>query len=250
MVDPNSLEKYYDFWAHVFNNFKLAGEVRTKDVTGSCKAHDVRIPPREHFAGYKTEKFGCYDFASLELDGSDPVPTAPRPPASASDISGEVVVADTPAPVVPRQMNLELDIQAGYYIPQIKETFVPYGPMNHVKKIISSRQFVPTYIFGETGLAKSLSVVQLAAKANREVIRINVNATTDEEDFIGGMRLVNGETVFQKGPLLVAMERGAILLIDEISALSPAHAFALFTALEGEAVFVKKTNERIEPKHG
>ncbi len=138
----------------------------------------------------------------------------------------------------------------GHFIPALNAKFVPYGPMGDVKKIIKSQQFLPTYIFGETGLAKSLSVSQLSAQTGREVLRINVNVTTDEEDFIGSFRLIDGETVFQKGVLINAMERGAILLIDELSALNPAHAFSLFAALEGEPVFIKKTNEIVTPRAG
>jgi MoxR-like ATPase len=122
--------------------------------------------------------------------------------------------------------------------------------MSVTNKIIRSGKFCPIFIFGETGLGKSFSVNQLAARANREVIRINVNAQTCEEDFIGGFRLINGETVWQDGPLVIAMKRGAILLIDEVTALNPAYAFMLFTALEGEPVYIKKINKIVTPVDG
>lgn len=142
------------------------------------------------------------------------------------------------------------DAPAGYFVPRPMSNFVSFGEMSTTNKIIKSRKFCPTFIFGETGLGKSLSVNQLACKLNREVIRINVNAQTCEEDFIGGFRLVNGETVWQDGPLITAMKRGCIFLIDEMSALNPAYAFCLFSALEGEPVYIKKINRIVEPAEG
>ena len=142
------------------------------------------------------------------------------------------------------------DSKAGYFIPVENPAFVSFGKMSVTNKIIRSGKFCPIFIFGETGLGKSFSVNQLAARANREVIRINVNAQTCEEDFIGGFRLINGETVWQDGPLVIAMKRGAILLIDEVTALNPAYAFMLFTALEGEPVYIKKINKIVTPVDG
>lgn len=146
--------------------------------------------------------------------------------------------------------SLGSDQPLGFYIPTKDNAFVAFGPMRDLNTIVSSRVFLPTYIYGDTGIAKSMSVVQACARNKRELFRVNVNINTDEEDFIGGFRLVDGETVFQKGPLVLAMERGAILLIDEISALSPSNAFCLFSVLEGNELYIKKTNEKIRPADG
>lgn len=147
-----------------------------------------------------------------------------------------------------KEINEESPI--GYFVPKKMDGFVSFGEMTSTNKIIKSRKFCPTYIFGETGLGKSLSVNQLGSKLGREILRINVNAQTCEEDFVGGFRLVNGETVWQDGPLITAMKRGAVLLIDELSALNPAYAFCLFSALEGEPVYIKKINRIVEPQPG
>ena len=160
----------------------------------------------------------------------------------------------SPAPVVPksisRRESMGCSEPIGFYIPSKSKTFVSFGPMKQLETIVASEAFLPTYIYGDTGIAKSMSVVQAAARNKRELFRVNVNINTDEEDFVGGFRLVDGETVFQKGPLVLAMERGALLLIDEISALSPSNAFCLFSVLEGNELYIKKTNERIRPAKG
>jgi len=148
------------------------------------------------------------------------------------------------------EKNVEEMISADYFVPVINETFVPFGSMSTTTKVIKSGKFCPMFIFGETGLGKSFSVSQIAARAKREVIRINVTAQTCEEDLIGGFRLIDGETVWQDGPLVIAMKRGAILLIDEVTALNPAYAFMLFTALEGEPIYVKKINKIVAPAPG
>lgn len=142
------------------------------------------------------------------------------------------------------------DSPEGYYIPKINNSFVPFGGMPVTQKIIKSGKFCPVYIFGETGLGKSLSVMQISSRLGKEVLRINVNAQTCEEDLIGSFRLINGETVWQDGPLVIAMKRGSILLIDEVTALNPAYAFMLFTALEGEPIYLKKINKIVEPAPG
>lgn len=138
----------------------------------------------------------------------------------------------------------------GYFVPARNKGFVKFGEMSTVERVIKSGMFLPCFIFGETGLGKSLSVSQMASKHNREVIRINVNAQTNEEDLIGGFRLIDGETVFQYGPVITAMQRGAVLLIDEITSLNPAYAFCLFSALEGEPVYIKKLNKVVFPAPG
>ena len=109
--------------------------------------------------------------------------------------------------------------------------------------------FYPTYISGLSGNGKTFMVEQACAKAGREFIRVQINPETDEDDLLGGFRLINGETVFCKGPVLKAMENGAVLLLDEIDRATN-KIMCLQGVLEGKPVLVKKTGETIEPAKG
>ena len=132
---------------------------------------------------------------------------------------------------------------------KVDPTFVPWGSYTDIMKIIKSEMFYPTYISGLSGNGKTFMVEQACAKAGREFIRVQINPETDEDDLLGGFRLINGETVFCKGPVLKAMENGAVLLLDEIDrAINK--IMCLQGVLEGKPVLVKKTGETIEPAKG
>ena len=132
---------------------------------------------------------------------------------------------------------------------KVDPTFVPWGSYTDIMKIIKSEMFYPTYISGLSGNGKTFMVEQACAKAGREFIRVQINPETDEDDLLGGFRLINGETVFCKGPVLKAMENGAILLLDEIDRATN-KIMCLQGVLEGKPVLVKKTGETIEPAKG
>ena len=132
---------------------------------------------------------------------------------------------------------------------KVDPTFVPWGSYTDIMKIIKSEMFYPTYISGLSGNGKTFMVEQACAKAGREFIRVQINPETDEDDLIGGFRLINGETVFCKGPVLKAMENGAVLLLDEIDRATN-KIMCLQGVLEGKPVLVKKTGETIEPAKG
>ena len=101
-------------------------------------------------------------------------------------------------------------------IATVDDTFVPWGSFKDITQVVKSEMFYPIYISGLSGNGKTFMVEQACAKMNREFIRVQINPETDEDDLLGGFRLINGETVFAKGPVLKAMENGAILLLDEI----------------------------------
>ncbi len=132
---------------------------------------------------------------------------------------------------------------------QVDNTFVPWGSFNDLVKIIKSEMFYPVYVSGLSGNGKTFMVEQAAAKLKREFVRVQINPETDEDDLLGGFRLINGETVFSKGPVLKAMENGAILLLDEIDRATN-KIMCLQGILEGKPVLVKKTGETITPKQG
>jgi hypothetical protein len=134
-------------------------------------------------------------------------------------------------------------------IPDKDDTFVKFGNFNDIKKIIQSRIFYPTFITGLSGNGKTFSVEQACAQLKREMIRVNITIETDEDDLIGGFRLVNGETAWHNGPVIEALERGAILLLDEID-LASNKILCLQSVLEGKGVFLKKIGRFVKPAAG
>ena len=134
-------------------------------------------------------------------------------------------------------------------IPEKDDSFVKFGNFGDIKKIIQSRLFYPAFITGLSGNGKTFSVEQACAQLGRELIRVNITIETDEDDLIGGFRLVNGETVWHNGPVVEALQRGSILLLDEID-LASNKILCLQSILEGNGVFLKKIGKFIRPTAG
>ena len=134
-------------------------------------------------------------------------------------------------------------------IPAPFEGFVPWGNFSTIEKIVKSGLFYPVFVTGLSGNGKTLMIEQVCAKLNKELIRVNITIETDEDDLLGGFRLVNGETKFVPGPVIEAMERGCTLLLDECD-LGSNKLLALQPVLEGKGVFLKKINKWITPKDG
>ena len=134
-------------------------------------------------------------------------------------------------------------------IPIKDENFVPFGNFTDIKKIIKSGIFYPTFITGLSGNGKTFSVEQACADLNRELIRVNITIETDEDDLIGGFRLVDGNTVWHNGPVVEALERGAVLLLDEVD-LASNKILCLQSVLEGKGLFLKKTGRYVQPAKG
>ena len=134
-------------------------------------------------------------------------------------------------------------------IPENDDTFVKFGPFNDLKKIIKSKIFYPTFITGLSGNGKTFSVEQACAQLKRELIRVNITIETDEDDLIGGFRLVDGATVWHDGPVIQALNRGAVLLLDEID-LASNKILCLQSILEGKGIFLKKIGRFVQPTKG
>tara|TARA_X000001036_G_scaffold437389_1_gene482608 strand:+ start:563 stop:1618 length:1056 start_codon:yes stop_codon:yes gene_type:complete len=155
------------------------------------------------------------------------------------------------------QQKLEKSYQAPPAIPAVEQnlipskddTFVSFGNFADIKKIIKSNLFYPTFITGLSGNGKTFGVEQACAALGRELIRVNITVETDEDDLIGGFRLINGETVWHNGPVIEALERGAILLLDEVD-LASNKILCLQSILEGKGVFLKKIGKFVSPKAG
>lgn len=176
-------------------------------------------------------KIGTYDLESFL-----PEPKAPE----AAPVMDQV-------PATAAQMQSIVSDERSYA--KVDPTFVAWGSFRDITKIIKSEMFYPTYISGLSGNGKTFMVEQACAKLGKEFIRVQINPETDEDDLLGGFRLINGETVFAKGPVLKAMENGAILLLDEIDRATN-KIMCLQGILEGKPVLVKKTGETISPKKG
>jgi hypothetical protein len=145
--------------------------------------------------------------------------------------------------------QVQSTVNSEVFIPQKEAEFVKWGYFSDVKKIIESRMFFPMFVAGLSGNGKTMMVEQACANAKREYVRVQITPETDEDDLIGGFRLLDGETVFAKGPVIKAMEAGAILLIDEIDRGSN-KLMALQGVLEGKPVMIKKTGEMVYPASG
>jgi len=166
---------------------------------------------------------------------------------SKSDATMEKVVA----PV--QQTNSEaayvVSSLVGNIIPEKDKTFVSFGNYPDLKSIIKSKMFYPVFITGLSGNGKTFGTTQACAELKRELIRVNITIETDEDDLLGGYRLKDGQTVWQNGPVIEAMERGAVLLLDEID-LASNKIMCLQPILEGSGVYVKKINKFVKPADG
>ena len=155
---------------------------------------------------------------------------------------------------IPMQIQtVQLNAQSEYNyaeVPAVDQRHVAFGEFKVLMKILKSGIFFPIYISGHHGNGKTSMVEQASAKANRPMIRIQMSRETDEDDLIGGFRLLNGETKYIKGPAVRAMELGCILLIDEIDRADPAKVMCLQGILEGKPYYVKKTGEIVHPANG
>jgi len=137
----------------------------------------------------------------------------------------------------------------GDIVPKKDSVFVSFGNYPDVKSIVKSKMFYPVFITGLSGNGKTMGVTQACAENRRELIRVNITIETDEDDLLGGYRLKDGQTVWQNGPVIEAMERGAVLLLDEID-LASNKIMCLQPILEGSGIFVKKINKFVKPADG
>ena len=164
---------------------------------------------------------------------------APVAPVAAAPVSEEASVVNLIATNMEKQ-NL---------VPAKFEGFVSWGNFSLIEKVVKSGMFYPIFITGLSGNGKTLMVEQVCAKLKKELIRVNITIETDEDDLLGGFRLVNGETKFVPGPVIEAMERGCTLLLDECD-LGSNKLLALQPVLEGKGVYLKKINKWVTPKDG
>lgn len=172
----------------------------------------------------------------------------------AVDMSAQVVPFQQPTVTAPVQdakvlTQAKLAVEVDNLVPATDNTYVPFGFSKDLTQIIKSGIFYPTFISGLSGNGKTTMVEQTCAKLNREAIRVNISIETDEDDLIGGNTLVEGNVVYREGPVLTAMKRGAILILDELDRGSN-KLMCLQAILEGKPYFNKKTGEVVTPTPG
>ncbi len=185
---------------------------------------------------------GVYNLTAM-FGGQAVAPVAQPTIPAAQPI--EVVETKNPEFVVQAKLQVEVD----NLVPNKDETFVPFGFYKDLKKVLQGNLFYPIFISGLSGNGKTTMVEQVCANLKREAIRVNISIETDEDDLIGGNTLVDGNVVYREGPVLTAMKRGAILILDEIDRGSN-KMMCLQAILEGKPYFNKKTGETVSPAPG
>ena len=156
---------------------------------------------------------------------------------------------ETPVEATKTEAAYVVSSLVGDIVPKKDPIFVSFGNYPDVKQIVKSNKFYPVFITGLSGNGKTMGVTQACAELKKELIRVNITIETDEDDLLGGYRLKDGQTVWQNGPVIEAMERGALLLLDEVD-LASNKIMCLQPILEGSGVFVKKINKFVKPKDG
>lgn len=149
----------------------------------------------------------------------------------------------------PQVQNVQSVMNDEIFVPEQDKYFVRWGHFSDVEAVVASNLFYPVYVTGLSGNGKTMMVEQACAKAKKQYLRVQITPETDEDDLIGGFRLVNGETVFAEGPVIKAMKTGALLLIDELDRGSN-KIMCLQGVLEGKPVLIKKTGEVVKPAEG
>ena len=178
------------------------------------------------------------DMAGLALVKSNPVPSMPIT---------EPIMAPVAKAIA--KMSSVARMQEGAIIPKVNSLYVPFGFFDNMKRIVASKKFYPVFVSGLSGNGKTFMVEQACAQLKVECLRVNISPETDEDDLIGGFRLIDGETKWFDGPVVQAMKSGAVLILDEIDRGSN-KLMCLQGVLEGKGLFVKKTGEFVEPVTG
>ena len=210
-------------------------EISRSEINDFVKSGEISNPSWLKNKKYLVSR-GVY---SLPIAGNDFSPTLTDVP----------LVPEEPKEPVVAKAAFVVSSLIGNIVPDKDPVFVPWGYFKDIKKIVSSKAFYPIFVTGLSGNGKTMNVSQACAVANRECIRVNITIETDEDDLLGGYRLQDGQTVWQDGPVIEAMKRGALLLLDEID-LASNKIMCLQPILEGNGVFLKKINQFVKPAKG
>ena len=217
--------------------------VSRQEIFDACEATGAYACPPSWLTQDSTRKVGrglyeCPELAQF-VDSAD---SAPAPTHEENVVqTGPVGAVEQSVPAI-STASLVMGMTGGdrdSLVPQKFDGYVTWGHFSNVAKIVKSRKFYPIFITGLSGNGKTLMVEQVCAKLKRECYRVNITAQTDEDDLLGGFRLINGNTVWQDGPVVSAMKSGGVLLLDEVD-LASRNIMCLQPVLEGKGVFLKK----------
>ena len=205
----------------------------------------------------KSRQLGDAMYTVPEIDDTDTylsVPIAPviqeETPIAPAPVQGSVVGASSTVATTATSMIMGMTGgERDSLIPQKNQEYVPWGHFKDIEKIVRTKRFYPIFVTGLSGNGKTLMVEQVCAKLKRECYRVNITRQTDEDDLIGGFRLVGGDTKFCYGPVVNAMKTGGVLLLDECD-LASHNIMCLQPVLEGKGVFIKKIGEWVTPAPG
>ena len=203
------------------------GVFRKRDVVAAAENLGMKYPGWI-FTKERMIKRGTYDLSPLMVGNVTPMPVRE---------AAKIVIAP------------KLEVLIENLVPSVDKTYVPFGFYKDLIKILNAGVFYPTFVSGLSGNGKTTMIEQACAKLKRECIRVNISIETDEDDLIGGNTLIDGNVVYREGPVLTAMKRGAVLILDEIDRGSN-KMMCLQAILEGKPYFNKKTGETIYPKAG
>lgn len=226
-------EKQRQFVELCYKEFGDIKEITRKQLVEVEKKHKVAFP--QWLVADKNLKIkqGIYKIPS----GSD------------TDVSKPTTMETVVKPTINKEAAYIVSTLTDNVVPAKDKNFVSFGNYPDVKSIIKSDKFYPVFLTGLSGNGKTMSVTQACADLKKELIRVNITIETDEDDLLGGFRLKDGHTVWANGPIIEAMERGAVLLLDEID-LASNKIMCLQPVLEGSGIFVKKINKWVQPKKG
>ena len=183
---------------------------------------------------------------SVPVDGKASSSVSVVKPIAPAAVKPPTPAVAVPAPVVEMTKGANGVVK---HVPSKDDLFVPFGSYTDVVSILKSDMFYPIFVTGLSGNGKTFMIEQACAKSKREMFRVNITIETDEDDLLGGFRLVDGETVWFDGPVVEAMRKGAVLLLDEVD-LASTKIMCLQPVLEGKGVFLKKINEYVECQPG
>ena len=223
------------------------GSVNKTDLQNIANFADMKFP---HFITRVQDYKVGRGLWAIPVNGSAPKAKATKVKAEKVEpVAEPVTITDKPtAPTSVVEMT-KGTTSTITNIPSKDPLFVPFGNFSDVNSIFKSNMFYPIYVTGLSGNGKTFMIEQAAAKAGREMFRVNITVETDEDDLLGGFRLVDGETVWFDGPVVEAMRKGAIVLLDEVD-LASTKIMCLQPVLEGKGVFLKKINEFVECADG
>jgi hypothetical protein len=241
-------EKQLKFLSAAIVKYGEGAVLAKKTITEIAEKNGLRFP----FWLTDTRRMGAFTKVSKDtyrlpaLNGGEGATVADVIPAP---------VVNTPAPVETKKVESDSTLDMSTYfnpaelIPKKDPLFVAHGHFGDLVKVLQSKKFYPVFETGESGTGKTYMTEQACAKLKREFIRVNITVETDEDDLLGHYSLVDGNTVWQDGPVVIAMERGAVLLLDEID-LASNKVMCLQPILEGKGVYLKKVNRMVTPAAG